>query len=580
MCEVPGIEGRRPQFSWSVDGAPFLERLMQTRFAGDTVFPGFTRAGQTWTCRVELGGHEVQASTLVVESDPADLDPALDPVARWEEGVVTYAGGQGAQAVTLTWGLDGWSDRAAPRDALHTNYETMVPRAEVQVAMSRDENAAWVVDVEVPDVARALHMIFTVDGVVDDASGDEYAWDLSFPSVGPYLTWNDVATPANGIVVNWATGQPGLGVVEYGPDEENVAYAIGTEVGTVHHVALGGLRAGERWVYRVRDSLGRVSPWGEFRTVAPAEDRFQFLVAADMQDSGRFEERWPAVADAMAAAWPEARFILAPGDLPADDYPGLWWLFFDGGRELFRSVPLVPAVGNHDNPGVESSSDTTSWRKWFALPETPGSEAYWRLDYGRVRVLAINSEVAADLAEGGKQYGWMEAEMADLWDGDVRAADWTLAQFHVPAYTAGGRFACLADEQRPITTLFGGNIDAVIMAHEHIYQRFVPLADDGTPASSGEYGLGPDDGVLYLVTPAAGFFYLDTLMVDPEDQGGEQRGLLAWPELADDQVEVEGLHGFIVGDASPEALRFEFWTTGNTTEPLRAEVADSVTITR
>ncbi len=577
---MPDTEGRRPQFSWWVDGQRFEGRTLQTRFAGDTVFPGFTRAGQTWTCRAEIGDHEALASTVIAPSDPAELDEAMEPMARFDEGVVSYAGGQVAQAVTLTWGLDGWSDRAAPRTATHTNYDTAVPRAESYVEMSRDDDGLWVAEVDVPDIARALHMVFTVDGAVDDALGDEYTWDLSFPSVGPYLTWNDVATPANGIVVNWATGQPGLGVVEYGPDEENVAYAVGSELGTVHHVVLTGIPPGERWVYRVRDSLGRVSPWGEFRTAGPDEDRFQFLVAADMQDTGRVDERWPDIADAMAAGWPDARFVLVPGDLPADDYPGLWWLFFDGGRELFRSVPLVPAVGNHDNPGVESSSDTTSWRKWFALPETPGSEAYWRLDYGRVRVLAINSEVASELAEGGTQYGWMEAEIADLWDGDVRATDWTLAQFHVPAYNAGGRFAGLAADQRPITTLFDGNVDAVIMAHEHIYQRFVPLAHDGTPAASGEYGLGPDDGVLYMVTPAAGFAHLDTAMVDAAAVGGEQRDVLAYPELAPDQVEVEGLHGFIVGDASPEALRFDFWTTGNSTEPSRAEVADSVTIAR
>ncbi len=580
VCGVDWTAGAgRLRFDWWVDGVPFTGMRLSTEHPGDTVFAGYTRPGQTWLCRVADGKREAYTSVVVGTAALDELDPPLEPDVRVEDGKLSFRGGEDAQAVRLTWGVNGWADRFAPETATRIRYDTNEVRAESYVDMVRD-GAHWVADVELPGDTRAVHAIFQVDGQIDDAEGRDYTWDLVFPSVGPYLTWNDVATPSTGMVVNWATGLPGLGVVEYGPDEENVAYAVGTEVGTVHHVVLEGLPPGRRFVYRVRDGLGRTSPWSEFQTAELDVSTFRFIVAADMQDTGLPDDRWPEVAATIRRGWDDARFVLAPGDLTADDYPGLWWLFFDGGRELFNHVPLVPAVGNHDTPGVESSADVSSWRHWFALPETPGSEAYWRLDYGRLRVLSVNSEVATELAPGGAQHEWIEAEMGDLWDGDDRTVDWALASFHVPAYNAGARFADVAVDQRPITDLFVGNVDVVITGHEHIYQRFAPLGIDGEIASSGEYGLGADEGTLHLVAPSAGFGVLDTLMVGADEDGGEQRELLAWPELAEEQEQIEAIHGFLVGDVSPAALDLSFVGMGDTEAPASPAIADTVTVLR
>jgi hypothetical protein len=137
-------------------------------------------------------------------------------------------------------------------------------------------------------------------------------------------------------------------------------------------------------------------------------------------------------------------------------------------------------------------------------------------------------------------------------------------------------------------------MDVVITGHEHMYQRFQPLQYDGVIAPSGEYGLGADDGVLYMVTPSAGFGMLDGGIVDPDDPGGEQRALLAYPDLSesrdddddddddgdDDEVEAERLHGYLVGEATPTELTFTFMAMGDSNHPASGTVADTVTVRR
>lgn len=574
VCAAQG----RPQaaaptrFTWTVDGEPFTGMTLTTEQPGDTVFPGYTRAGQLWECTVELGAAKARATSRVRPVEAGELDPRVPPTAWVDGDRVHYKGALGGEhGLYVEYGFDGWSQRKAPSGAVPLNTpdnDTLWYRT----AELDPDGDHWSAPVELRSDIRAVHMIFRTAEESDDAGGLEYAWDLEFPLVGPYLTWNDHARPDDGIVINWASGLPGLGVVEYGPDEEHVAFQAGGEVGNLHHVTLAGLPPDTSFVYRVRDADGRVSPWASFRTAPVDADTFTWLVASDMQDGGRPDDRWPEVADELAEGWPDARFIVAPGDLAANDRPGLWWLFFDGGRELFDHVPLVPAVGNHDTPGIPSNSDTSNYTRWFDLPKADGGEVWYSLDYGRTRVFAISTEVPETLDETGAQRAWLRDEMNLLWDGSERAVDWAVAAYHHPSYDAGARFAHEADDWRPFTREFDGNLDLVLQAHEHIYQRFQPLQYDLELARSGEYGLGRDEGVCYVVTPSSGISFLDDQLAR-SDTAGEMLDALAYPVLEgewhdesrdgewDGWIPVE--HGFLVVDATPSELRLGAWGVGS-----------------
>jgi len=506
------------------------------------------------------------------------LDPYVAPSMWIADGVLHYTGALARQpAVGVLYGFDGWSAREASPNAATSVYPEGTFRYGVHAAMV-PEPGGWALPLDVPDEVRAVSAIFDAEGTIEDHGGTEYTWDLVFPSVGPFLTWDDSTAPSQGIVVNWATGQPGMGLVEYGPDRENTAFVRDDTFDTLHHVSLTDLPAATRFDYRIVDSRGRASPWSTFTTASETDDTFTFLVASDMQDAGSDGQRWPELAATMMTACPDARFVLAPGDLSAQDAPGFWWLFFDAGRELFDHIPIVPSVGNHDTPSVFSSPDTRHYRSWFALPSVDGNEDHYRFDYGRIRVFAISTESLDDLEPDSAQYAWISAELGKLRDGTDADVDWVITQAHHPGYDIGKRFAVETPRYRPLTELFDGVVDVDIRAHEHIYQRYVPLRFSNNPVAT--YGRSDDQGVAYVVTPSAGFEHLDTAVIDPGMAGGDQLANLAWPELAPGQGSVDAQHGFLVGSVTPTTLSLSFVEVGSTEAPEEATVLDELRIER
>ena len=325
---------------------------------------------------------------------------------------------------------------------------------------------------------------------------------------------------------------------------------MGEQRDRLHHVTLRDLEPDTTYVYRVLDVSGRSSPEYRFTTAATDVDSFRFVVAADMQESARNRTRWPEVADAIAEEDPDLLFL--PGDLAADDRAGFWYLFFDSARDLFATVPMLPILGNHDTPTVWSDPDTRSFRRYFALPQADsGTEDYYSVAYGSALFLALSTEDESSLRPGAHQWEWLERTLAGTWDGDERLYDWVFAGYHHPSYNAGARFSAEAERYRAFTELFDFHVDWAFSAHEHVLQRFEPLTHDAILAD--EYGVGPLDGVGYLVVPAAG----GPLYLGLGDHGVSETmlDLLAYPDAnhrGDDEPTPE--HGYVVVDVEGEVL--------------------------
>jgi hypothetical protein len=539
-------------------------------------------------------GEEAADTGLEVEREPPPsveaLDPPTDP-AVWvtpatpspgEEVTVHYRGSL-ADAATLSMrlGFNGWSESEG-REQLHTTTDEGDPVVFEQVATARGEDGVHTATLTMPEGAAALHMTFNdySDGlVIDDNEGQEYHWGLTFPYIGPYLTWDDERRPGEGVVVTWETSVPCKGVIYFGEGDALDRYAVGESSDTLHHVALTGLSPDTEYGYRVHDNAGRASEVFHFRTPAADQDQITFVVMGDMQDNGQPHERWGEVAGAVARDFGDVDLLLLVGDLAANDYPGFWWVFFDRARELFARVPLVPTIGNHDTPGMHSSEDATSFTRYFPLPAASGDSSYYTLDYGPARFLVLNSERPGELEPGGAQYDFARDALDDTFRGGERQLDWVFAGWHHPPYNAGNRFADVQDLYRPVTELFEGYVDWVFTGHEHLYQRFVPVQYSGEEAPSGGYALGPDDGVGYLVVPSAGDTIWDEL-VRPEADLLGSRELLAFPEIGESDLRTDAEHGFVVVYASGSTATIDTWAMGYYDDPRDPRLQESLTYTR
>jgi len=404
-----------------------------------------------------------------------------------------------------------------------------------------------------PADTRALSMSFVgADGRADDNAGEDYHSGVLFPYIGPFLTPGSDGGLSTNITVTWESDRSCKGVVLYGDDPEHLDHqAIGVQPDTIHHVELTGLTPGATVHYQVSEcGTGRRSEVAAFHTIPDDATALDVAVMADMQDKGMSSERWGEVAARVQQAHSDVDLILAPGDLAGDDEPRFWWLFFDRARDLFATTPLVPAVGNHDTPGRQSSPDDSSFLRYFPVPQAPGAGGVYATHAGPLVVLTLNSEVPSELQAGGAQYRWVEQQLSATPDSDP----WIFAQWHVPPFNAGGRFAGVQDDTRPVTTLFDGRLDWVFTGHEHLYQRSFPLRAGQRAA---RYGRGDDDGVGYIVTPTAGDRIFDNLAPQTEPS----RQLVSFPQLGN-RSRADGEHGYLIVHIDGPGIHIESWGMG------------------
>lgn len=565
------------RFRWWVDG--------QLHSRGERLPASELEADALWWCEaiVSDGRSRVEAMSAPVRVeafDPSRVDPYVEAELSFEpaelvpgeEIVVRYSGVlRDEPDAVVQIGVDGWAIDAGGmhQDATPEGYPTYY----WELPLEEDVDGARGARFTLPEGVRAVHARVQVPGepaLIDDADGEEYHGEVDFPLIGPYLGWDPGMDPRREVAISWKSATPGLGVVLFGEDQPN-RVVVGEEVAHLHRVVLSDLEPDRSYTYRVYDGSGRVSADHELRTLPESLDRMDLLVLADAQDLDPEEDRWPEVAAGALATVPEARAVLAPGDLAAADNPGHWWRFFAGGRELFATVPIVPAVGNHDTPEKQSHPDRSSFQRYFGIPEGPGGSAVNVQDVGPVRLIQLDTEEVDLIQEGAELDMWLE-DQADR----VRAGDsppWVIAALHHPPYTAGDRFADEQPDYRAMTRHFDGVVDWVFAGHEHIAQRFLPLRAGAELAPSGRYGTGPEDGVGYAVVPSGGTRVFERL-VRAEDAGGESRDLLAWPEPESGQLVVDSQVGFIHVRIEPDCLQVSTWGMGTHLDSASPEELD------
>jgi len=387
------------------------------------------------------------------------------------------------------------------------------------------------------------------------------------------LTWNADTTPQTGVVVTFETSIPCLGTVEYGTTAALGQAVLGQGLATLHRIPLTGLQPDTEYHYRVLDSGGHATAVHTFRTAPTDPALIRFAALADMQDSGEGQSRWSDVVEAVADEGGELDFLILPGDMPFDDYPGLWWLYFDRARDLLPGVVTMPAVGNHETPGIPHDPDTSSFLYYFDLPYAVVGGCHFRFDYGPATFLALNSEVFDELAPSGLQYDWLAAELQSIYvTGDH---DWIFSFFHVPPYNVGARRSEEQDDLRPLSSMFDGLVDWVFTGHEHLYQRMIPLRHEASPSPSGEYGTATDQGVGYMVLPPAGHSPSKSV-VEPGGPSAYLRDLVAYPTIDEVQTQVDSEIGFVVVSLQGNAITLETWGMGSLDAPQSAHVMDVI----
>lgn len=134
-----------------------------------------------------------------------------------------------------------------------------------------------------------------------------------------------------------------------------------------------------------------------------------------------------------------------------------------------------PALGNQEYKVHEANTFSTYFGG--AVDTTKGWYSY---EIGPWHIVVLNSNCAIvdGCGEGSEQLKWLRADLAK------NDAACTLAYWHHPRFTTG-----LWGNEKNVDAfwrvLADAGADVVVAAHEHDYERFVPMDADGRPAADG-----------------------------------------------------------------------------------------------
>ncbi|HEV8361043.1 MAG TPA: purple acid phosphatase, partial [Candidatus Thermoplasmatota archaeon] len=264
--------------------------------------------------------------------------------------------------------------------------------------------------------------------------------------------------------------------------------------------------------------------------------------------------------------------ILHAGDISyAEGDPVAWKSWFDLVEPVAATRPWVVALGNHETytaavaSAGAASPEIALFRQRFGLP---GNELYYSFDWAGVHVVALDTfsgdaaSVEAPIA--ADEVAWLEGDLAAH-----RDAPWTIAVLHEPAYSSNAFHGSSARVQQALVpVLEEGGVDLVIQAHDHAYERSLPLSG-GAPA---------EDGVVYVTTGGGGES-LYTQWQEPSPTWSAVHAAVY--HVLEIHVTTDVLEGRVVptaGDAFADAFRIVHATSTPEPGPPRASPAPDAAV--
>jgi acid phosphatase type 7 len=327
------------------------------------------------------------------------------------------------------------------------------------------------------------YLVTTPRGVSQPVWGDDYVGE----DPTPYQVHLGIARdPATSIVVSWRTHDDTTrsSLVEYGIGDERdretngmtfVYYPYGTGLVRIHEAHLCGLEPDATYSYRISGS----DVVRSFRT-APGKDADVEIVVGVLGDTRDGWGVWQELLATMEAREPPDLLLFTGDAVDKAIDQNEWNRFFALGESVLSRVPMVFAIGNHEN------NDPL----YFAQLALPGDEATYAIDYGPLHLIVLN-DLPADVNA-------VTGAIADFFEADLNASSsrpWRIVAHHRPMWSAA-RLHGSAEELRAAwgSLIDGHAVPLVVNGHDHNYERTWPMRGEA-PA---------EGGTTYVVSGGAG----------------------------------------------------------------------------
>ncbi len=198
------------------------------------------------------------------------------------------------------------------------------------------------------------------------------------------------------IVVSWESAQAGRSVVKFAAGQQPLQTVKLDDSVTLHHVEIPLVAAGAVYRYQVQtgDEQSTEATFKSYPT-----DELRVAVVADWQGKPKFDAILKDDIHLLCTAGDNISSLHGRCGVGVTDCVKPYSELIAAYPELFRSVPFMPALGNHDReirprgnqPPAEPvyDVDATAFRKFFELP---GDEWKWHFDVPALdlRIVALD----------------------------------------------------------------------------------------------------------------------------------------------------------------------------------------------
>jgi hypothetical protein len=163
-------------------------------------------------------------------------------------------------------------------------------------------------------------------------------------------------------------------------------------------------------------------------------------------------------------------YIFTLGDNQNDEAePDRFSRCFDASWGKYKDR-MIPTIGNHEY----FTTDAAGYFDYFGDLAGERGKGYYSMDVGAWHVVVINSrcDVEGWCDYGSEMMQWLEEDL----ENDAHLC--TIALWHIPRFSSGSH----GDNESidPIwQTVVSHNVDLVLNGHEHQYERFKPMNQQG-----------------------------------------------------------------------------------------------------
>lgn len=186
-------------------------------------------------------------------------------------------------------------------------------------------------------------------------------------------------------------------------------------------------------------------------------------------DSGTGGSDQAAVARLLESMKPNLLLITGDVVYPDGGYDSYDPNFYAPYKDLIKTTPIFPVLGNHD----VKTEDGKPYLENFRLPRNnpQDTERYYSFDAGNAHFTALDSELyhGDNGATPEEQKAWLKEDLAST------NKPWKFVYLHRPPYSSSrhGSDEKIRQDLQPLFDRYGVNI--VFSGHDHDYERTVPI---------------------------------------------------------------------------------------------------------